>query len=124
MRHALILLLLGFFATVAQPVHAQGPFLGEIDLVGFNFCAHWLGTLRRPDHVDQSRILPCFLFWEPPMAVTAEQLLLFPTCVDAGWLAWGKARDLVNKSWVRWVGEENVTLLVSQLPQSHACGPG
>jgi len=116
MRHALILLLLGALVAVAEPVHAQSPFLGEIDMVGFNFApTGWAFCDGRLMSISENTALFSLLgtlYGGDGMTNFALPDLRGRRVVGAG-----QGPGLSNYNPGDRGGEENVTLLLSQLPQ-------
>jgi microcystin-dependent protein len=120
MRHALILLLLGFFAAVAQPVRAQDQFLGQVELVGFNFApTGW--ALCEGQIMSISENTALFSLLGTTYGGDGRTTFALPDLRGRRVVGMGQGPGLSQQIMGEMGGEENVTLLVSQLPQhTHA----
>ena len=115
MRHALILLLLGVLAAVAEPVHAQGPFLGEIDMVGFNFApTGWALCDGQLMSISENTAL--FSLLGTTFGGDGVTNFALPDLRGRRVVGAGQGPGLGNYNLGDRGGEENVTLLLSQLP--------
>jgi microcystin-dependent protein len=114
MRHVLILLLLGALAVVAEPVHAD-PFLGEIDLVGFNFApTGWAFCDGRLMSISENTAL--FSLLGTTFGGDGVTNFALPDLRGRRVVGAGQGSGLSNYNLGDRGGEENVTLLLSQLP--------
>jgi microcystin-dependent protein len=116
MRHGLILLLLlGFLAAVAEPVKAQQAFLGEIDLVGFNFApVGWAFCDGQILSIAQNAAL--FNLIGTTFGGDGVSTFALPDLRGRRVVGVGQGPGLSNYILGQEGGEENVTLLLSQLP--------
>jgi microcystin-dependent protein len=120
MRHALILLLLGILVAVAEPVHAQEPFLGEIDLVGFNFApTGWALCEGQIMSINQNTAL--FSLLGTTYGGNGINTFALPDLRGRRVVGAGQGPGLSFQTLGEMGGEEFVTLIVSQLPiHTHA----
>ena len=115
MRRALILLLLGILAAVAEPVRAQEPFVGEIDMVGFNFApTGWALCEGQIMSINQNTAL--FSLLGTTFGGDGRSTFALPDLRGRRVVGAGQGPGLSSQFLGEKGGEENVTLLVSQLP--------
>lgn len=120
MRHSLMVMLIGIMALLAIPAVAQGPFLGEVDVVAFNFAPKgWALCSGQLLPINQNQALFALLgttYGGDGITTFALPDLRGRRIVGAGQGSGLSSYNLGEKS-----GEETVTITLSQMPQhSHA----
>jgi microcystin-dependent protein len=120
MRRALILLLLGILAAVAQPVRAQDQFLGQVELVGFTFAPIGWATCEG-QILPISQYTALFSLLGTTYGGDGKSTFALPDLRGRRVVGMGQGPGLDDYPIGQMVGEESVTLILSQLPtHTHA----
>lgn len=115
MRRNLMLLLLGLMAMLAIPVAAQEPFLGEIDLVSFNFAPKgWAQCNGQLLSIQQNTAL--FSLVGTFYGGNGINTFALPDLRGRRAVGMGQGSGLSNYDLGQVGGEETVTLTLGQLP--------
>lgn len=120
MRRSFLIFLLGLLALGAIPALAQEPFLGEIDLVAFNFAPKgWAQCNGQLLPINQNQAL--FSLLGTYYGGNGIQTFALPDLRGRRAVGMGQGPGLSNYNLGQSGGEEAVTLNLSQLPQhNHA----
>jgi microcystin-dependent protein len=115
MQRNLILFLLSLMVPLAIPAAAQEPFLGEIDLVAFNFSPKgWAACNGQLLPINQNQAL--FALLGTTYGGNGQTTFALPDLRGRHAIGFGQGSGLASYSQGQVGGEESVTLTVGQLP--------
>lgn len=115
MRRSSIVLLLSLLVLLAIPAAAQEPFLGEIDLVAFNFAPKgWAMCNGQLFPINQNQAL--FALLGTTYGGNGQTTFALPDLRGRRIVGMGQGPGLQNYNLGQVGGEESVTLTISQLP--------
>jgi microcystin-dependent protein len=115
MRRSLIVLLLSLMVLPAIPALAQEPFLGEIDLVAFNFPPKGFALCNgQLIPINQNQAL--FALLGTTYGGNGQTTFALPDLRGRRAIGFGQGSGLSNYTQGQTGGEESVSLTVGQLP--------